>query len=256
MNAAPAGRQLAVVLHDVAPARWEECLRVRDALQAAAGGPLPLTLLVVPRWHGQPEAPAGWLRWLQRQVKQGHELALHGWTHLDEGPPPARWREALLRRHYTAGEGEFAALDFGTASARLAAGRAWAARHGLAMPGFVPPAWLASAESRRAIAAAGFGWTCTLGTLQALPDGPPRRAPALVFSTRAAWRRAASLAWNRALARRARQAPLLRLELHPDDARHPAVCRLWSRLLAEALASRTPVTLGTAAGTPPAIAAA
>lgn len=254
MTAAPA-RTLAVVLHDVAPARWDACRRVLDALDGAAVGPLPLTLLVVPRWHCRGDAPPGYLAWLHHLARCGHELALHGFTHLDQGPPPLHWRERLLRRHYTAGEAEFAALPFDLARARLGAARQWAAARGLAMPGFVPPAWLAGAESRRAIAAAGFEWTCTLTTLQRLPAGLPRRAPALVYSTRSAWRRQASLAWNRALALAARRAPLLRLELHPDDADHAAVRRSWQHLLAEALADgRAPLTLGRAAGTPPAAA--
>lgn len=246
-------RRLAVVLHDVAPARWDACRRVLDTLHATAGTTLPLTLLVVPRWHGRSEAPPPYLRWLHHLQRRGHELALHGLTHHDDGPPPADWQDRLWRRFYTAGEGEFAALDVRAAAARLQEGRRWADTHGFTMPGFVPPAWLAGAASRHAIAGAGFAWTCTRTTLQALPGGAPQPAPALVFSTRAAWRRVASLAWNHTLAWRARQAPLLRLELHPDDADHRAVRALWTRLLAEALATRTPLTLGAAAlGTPPA----
>lgn len=242
-------RRLCVVLHDVAPARWGGCLRVLHAageVAAEAGRALPLTLLVVPRWHGDASTPPAYRRWLQRLHRLGHELALHGLTHRDDGAPPRGWRQTLLRRHYTAGEGEFAALGADEAAQRIAAGRAWAAAQALPVTGFVPPAWLASPAALDAVADAGFAYTATLTRLLALPARRALAAPALVFSTRSAWRRVLSLAWNRARARRHAAAPLLRLELHPDDADHPAVRRCWQRLLREALATRTAVRLADA----------
>jgi predicted deacetylase len=54
---------LCLVLHDVAPARWRACRRVLDAVAAAAAasgqGLPPMTLLVVPQWHGD-ERCAAW----------------------------------------------------------------------------------------------------------------------------------------------------------------------------------------------------
>jgi hypothetical protein len=49
------------------------------------------------------------------------------------------------------------------------------------------------------------------------------------------------------LARRTHQAPLLRLELHPADADHPAVLRCWTQLLSDALRTRVPLQLREAA---------
>lgn len=252
MSAATAPtRHLCVVLHDVAPARWEGCQRVLQRLRAIAhraGVSLPVTLLTVPRLHGDRQVPLRYLAWLHHQVGRGHELALHGFTHRDDGPPPEGWRERLLRRHYTAGEGEFAALPLPAAAGRLAAAREWAQTMGLPMPGFVAPAWLLNAAARQAVAAAGFHYTCTLTRLVALPEWHAMPAPALVFSTRAPWRRAASLAWNTHLAWRARGAPLLRLELHPGDCDHAAVRRCWSHLLQAALEEgRVPLGLSQAA---------
>lgn len=256
-----ADRTLAIQLHDVAPARWEGCSRVLRVLRALAqdhGAPLPATLLVVPRWHANPATPDAWLRWLHRQRERGHGLAIHGFTHHDDGPPPRGWTDRLRREAWTAGEGEFAALDYRSAAARLAAARAWAARHGLPADGFVPPGWLLGDDARRAVADAGFDHLCTFRTLQVLPDGPALATPALMFSTRARWRRTLSCGWNPWLARRARQAPLLRLDLHPDDADHADVRRCWTRLVRDALQTRQPVLLADAAaalraGTPPAL---
>lgn len=240
-----------VVLHDVSPARWEGCLRVLSTLRRCArdaGVTLPLTLLVVPRMHGDDALPPRYLRWLRGMADAGHELVLHGLTHRDEGPPPRGLGDYLLRRHYTAGEGEFAALSHAEAAARLREGRSWARNHQLPMEGFVAPAWLLSPPGLQAVVDAGFRHTCTLNEVIALPQQRALRAPSLVFSTRAAWRRGLSLAWNTLLARRAREAPLLRLELHPGDGDHHAVVRCWTGLLADALRTRTPVRLGEAAG--------
>jgi uncharacterized protein len=51
------------------------------------------------------------------------------------------------------------------------------------------------------------------------------RSRSLVWSTRANWRAVMSLAWNRGLATKIAQAPLIRMAIHPPDIRHPAVWR-------------------------------
>jgi predicted deacetylase len=247
---APARGHLCVVMHDVAPRRWQACLRViervREVAQAAGAPPPPLSLLVVPQLHGDERLPRNYLRWLHEMRDQGHELVLHGWQHRDDAPRRGLWQR-VVRGHYTAGEGEFSALPYVEAQRRVALGQAWAAAHALPMRGFVAPAWLMNAPARRAVADAGFDYTCTLNRLIALPSGCELRARSLVFSTRSAWRRVASVVWNRWLARQERHAPLMRLELHPDDASHDRVLACWQRVLANALAQRRPVRLADAA---------
>jgi len=245
-----AARDLCVVLHDVAPSRWAGCQRVLAELEDCAreaGVTLPLTLLVVPHMHGDTSLPPAYLRWLYAQAGAGHELALHGLTHRDEGPPIRGLREYLVRRHYTADEGEFAALTEAQAGERLREGRAWARALGLQMDGFVAPAWLMGRASLKAVANAGFSHTCTLTQVIALPQRRALPTPSLVFSTRSRWRRRLSLAWNRHLARRSRDARLLRLDLHPTDADHADVLHCWRGLLMDALRERVPVRLGEAA---------
>jgi hypothetical protein len=218
-----------------------------DGCAREAGIALPLTLLVVPRMHGDAALPAPYLRWLYAQAAAGHELALHGLTHRDEGPPSRGLRELLLRRVYTASEGEFAALTEVQAAGRLREGRAWARALGLEMDGFVAPAWLLSRPALKAVALAGFTHTCALTQVIALPQRQALASPSLVFSTRSGWRRRVSLAWNTHLARRSRDARLLRLDLHPGDADQPDVLRCWRGLLLDALRERVPVRLGEAA---------
>lgn len=237
--------QLCVVLHDVTPAHWDACVALLGELlqvSRAAGVSLPVTLLVVPRHHGVP-SDGRFAAWLRLQARHGHELALHGHTHLDDGPPPRGLVARLLRRVYTAGEGEFAALDRPEAARRLALGQAWARAHQLPMAGFVAPAWLMSHSALDAVEAAGFDHTATLTRVIALPGRQALAARSLVFSTRSAWRRQLSLWWNGWLARRLQRAPVMRLELHPADIAHPAIRRCWTRILAEALRQRQPARL-------------
>ncbi|HEX5686236.1 MAG TPA: polysaccharide deacetylase family protein [Ideonella sp.] len=231
------GRALTVVLHDVSPATWPACLRVMTAVRRVArreGKRLPMTLLVVPAMHGEPATPA-FVRSLRYLVGHGHELALHGLTHSDDAPPRSSWLDHVRRRWYTDGEGEFSALDRSEATRRLALGRAWATLLRLPMRGFVAPAWLLSEASWEAVESAGFAYTCTLNEVVALPGRQGLHARSVVFSTRSAWRRLASVVWNTLLAGWQQRAPLLRLELHPHDADHAAVLRCWSRILARAL---------------------
>jgi len=261
--AVPQAGHVCVVLHDVAPARWGGCTRVLSQLRgvaADAGVDLPVTLLVVPMMHGAAGASQHYLRWLHRQADLGHELALHGLTHRDEGAPPAGWLDRLRRGVYTAGEGEFAALTHAQAAERLGRGLAWARQQQLHMPGFVAPAWLMNEAAWQAVTEAGFTWTATLDRVVTLPARQALKAQSLVFSTRSAWRRGLSLLWNSALGwqQHMRNAPLMRLELHPDDGDHPAIRRCWQGLLQRALQDRQPLRLGEAAarahatGTPPA----
>lgn len=243
-------RSLCVVLHDVAAPTQPACERVVAAVAEAAGGiDVPLTLLVVPRYHCQPSTP-DFERWLDGRRRAGDELSLHGWTHLDEGEPDG-WRDRLRRRHYTRGEGEFWALSKEEAEARIAAGRAWLADRGWTAHGFVAPAWLLGPGAWQALRAdgAGFAYTSTLGAVHRLPHGPSVKSQSVVYSTSSAWRRLTSLAWNAAVAARERANPLLRLELHPRDADFPAVRRSWQALLADALRDgRRPRTVAQALG--------
>ena len=129
---------------------------------------------------------------------------------------------------------------------RLALARAWARALQLPVQGFVAPAWLLSAAAWRAVEAAGFAYTCTLTELVAWPGRRRLHSRSIVFSTRSRWRRVLSIAWNTLLARALARTPLLRLELHPADADHPAVRRCWTRILARALGEqhRKPLRLG------------
>jgi predicted deacetylase len=214
---------LAVVLHDVAAGTQAACERLIAAVHEVAD--VPLTLLAVPRYHCAPST-RDFIDWLDDRYVRGDEVALHGYTHQDDGVP-AGFVDHLRRRHYTRGEGEFADLPPTEAARRITAGVRWFSRQGLVLRGFVAPAWLMSPGTWEALRCADLAYTCTLRRFVLLPERHAFASRGIVYSTSTAWRRNVSLAWNAAVAATLRHNPLLRLELHPHDADHPAIRRSW-----------------------------
>jgi predicted deacetylase len=238
---------MSVTVHDVAPATQARCQELIARLERIA--PMALTLLVVPYYQGRP-SNAAFERWLGERLQRGDELALHGLTHCDDGAPPEGWLDHAKRRWYTAGEGEFAALDIADATRRLNAGRRWFASRRWPLRGFVAPAWLLGDAAWRALHNQPCRYTCTRTALHVLPHGAMGAAPralqarSIVYSTRAPWRRWVSLPWNAALAHGERRRPWMRFELHPTDVEHADVCTAALRLVAHSLEQgRAPLTL-------------
>lgn len=237
---APETRWLLVSLHDVAAVTWPQCQRVLAAISEVAD--VPLTLLLVPAYHGHCSAQPAFEAEISRLAARGHELALHGYFHTD-GQLPDGWVDWFRRRVYTAGEGEFAALSQREAAERLFLGRRWFAANGWALAGFVPPAWLMGPGAWQALRADGrFEYTSTLGGLHLLRQGRMLPAPACTYSVRSGWRRAMSLAFNGTLRPLLDQAPVMRLALHPHDADHPRIRRSWQAQLERLLRHRRPST--------------
>jgi predicted deacetylase len=220
----------AVSLHDVAPDTWPACARLLELVEPFGA---PVTLLVTPHFHGRcriDEDPA-FVRALRRRVARGDEIALHGYFHLDDGTPPATVGDWFRRRVITASEGEFAAIGAADARRRLADGTRLLARQGLSAKGFVAPAWLLGGGARTALTETSLAYTSTRDELYALPSFEAVRAPSLVYSTRASWRRAASRHWNRRRLARLAAEPRVRVALHPADAAYPEVLQEWTDLL-------------------------
>jgi len=235
-------RHVCVVLHDVAPATWPQCARILDLLDTL--GAAPVTLLVVPYFHGHgriDQTPA-FARAIEARLRRGDELALHGYEHRDTAPPPRSPADWLRRRLLTAGEGEFAALTEVQAHEKLACGLDAFGRLGWPLAGFVPPAWLASTGARAALRRSGLQYTSTHAALIALADGRRFAAPCLTASPRAAWRRVASRMWLPAALVSTQAARVVRVGLHPVDALHDDIMICWRHVLARLLAQREAIT--------------
>jgi predicted deacetylase len=233
-------RLLCVSIHDVAPPTWNECERLLRAIREVAD--IPLTWLVVPRYHGHDQASPVMEEALGELIVQGHELALHGYTHLDTAPLSGGLRSQFLRSVYTTGEGEFAALAQDEARRRIRLGLDWFAERGWPVSGFVPPAWLLGPDAWQAVRESGFAYTTTFSRFHLLRQGRSVVSPSLVYAARNRagrfWSPLAAGAGALLLAR----APVVRLSLHPPDARHPRLLLHAQRLVERLLRHRTAVT--------------
>jgi predicted deacetylase len=231
---------LCVAIHDVAPATWTECLHLLHAVRAVAD--IPLTWLVVPRYHCSPLRSHACESTLEKLMGQGHELVLHGYTHLDPAPVHGFGAGRLLRTVYTQREGEFSRIGRDEARRRLELGLRWFRERGWPVTGFVAPAWLLGQDSWLALEEQLFTYTTTYARIHLLRLARSQRAPALVYAARNAGGRLLSPPLASGMAALARGAPLVRLALHPRDAHHPALVRHAQGLIERLLLSRTAMT--------------
>lgn len=237
-----------LVLHDVAPETWpdyRDFVAEVDALcQARLNRPCPITWLVVPDFHHRSalEDSPQFIALLDSRRQQGDELALHGFHHCDDAPAPRTPRDYVMRRVLT-WEGEFYPLDETEARRRLLEGAALFKRLGWPLDGFVAPAWLMSDGTRQALKHLDFRYTSDPQHLYRLPDFKEIDAPGLVWSARSAPRRLMSQWVTQRKLSRERQAPVLRLGLHPVDMRHERSRRYWLTLVERLLdEGRLPMT--------------
>jgi predicted deacetylase len=233
---------LLLVLHDVAPQTWADYQPFVEAVDAL--GTVPMTWLVVPDFHkhNDLEAHPEFRRVLDERLAQGDELALHGYFHCDDGPMASNPRDWFMRRIYTH-EGEFYSLSREEALARLHAGIDVFHRYNWPLHGFVAPAWLMSEGTRQALRQLPLGYTSDAQHLYRLPDFSAIDAPGLVWSARSAWRRGLSKLVSDQREHQWRQAPVIRLGLHPVDMRHEFSRGYWLQTLKRLLAEgRVPMT--------------
>ncbi|WP_336355290.1 polysaccharide deacetylase family protein [Pseudomonas granadensis] len=235
-------RAVLLVLHDVAPETWADYQPFVEAVDDM--GAVPMTWLVVPDFHRRNalDAHPAFRRLLDKRLAQGDELALHGYYHDDQEPNPTTPREWFMRRIYTH-EGEFYRLSRKAALSRLHAGLEVFQRHDWPVHGFVAPAWLMSDGTRQALRELPLQYTSDPQHIYRLPDFTAIDAPGLVWSARSAWRRGLSKVLSDQREQRWRQAPVIRLGLHPVDMRHPFSRTYWLQTLERLLADeREPLT--------------
>lgn len=231
---------LCVAIHDAAPATWPECLHLLHAIQAVAD--IPISWLVVPRYHSSTKRSPAFEATLGRLAGQGHELVLHGYTHLDTGPLAGSLGSRFMRTIYTEREGEFSAIDAAEARRRIELGLAWFAERGWPVSGFVAPAWLLGRQAWPLLADYAFKYTTTYSRFHLLQPARSLLAPALVYAARNRLGRAVSPPLAGLMAALSGGAPLVRLALHPRDARHPALVHHAQHLVERLLHSREALT--------------
>ena len=231
---------LCVAIHDVAPATWSECLQLLHAIRAVAD--IPLTWLVVPRYHGSALRSLACEAALERLLGEGHELVLHGYTHMDTARLDGSLRGRFLRTVYSEREGEFAALGAAEARRRIELGLAWFGERGWPLSGFVAPAWLLGRRAWPLLAEYRFTYTTTFSRFHLLQPASSVLAPALVYTARNRLGRYVSPRLDTLAAAVSALAPLVRLALHPRDAHYPALVRHAQRLVERLLGAREAMT--------------
>ena len=233
---------LVVSIHDVSPLTCVQTQKILTDLSQIGLG--VTSLLVIPDHHrsGLISKNPDFRTWIQSKVNEGHEPVLHGYYHLREKSAGDGLGKRLVTESYTAGEGEFYDISREKASHRLQAGLKAFEECGLKTTGFIAPAWLLGEEAEEAVRSAGFQYTTRIGSVSDYSTSKVHEARSLVWSVRAGWRRWCSLAWNAALFGALRNAPLLRIGIHPPDWEHSRIRSQILRLTRSALAARHGMT--------------
>lgn len=215
-------KYLVVSFHDLAPPCQDLC---NEFIETLRGLGIPrVSLLVVPKWHDGPwmTRDSRFTDWLLTQAEAGHEIVLHGLTHLG-GPVRGGLIAHAVARIYTAREGEFYQISYDEANHRISQGLDLFRRAGLPVEGFTAPAWLLSDNARQALKDLNLLYTTTWGTIEVLPVRRIYRAPVLAFSSRSRLRRWISRLWIPVWFQLNRNASILRLAVHPIDLKYSAV---------------------------------
>jgi predicted deacetylase len=201
-----------VAIHDVEPATFERCARLREWLDSR--GIERATLLVIPAADRHPfynRAPH-LAEWLAARVHAGDAIAQHGFRHRQlrpAGPP----RQALARWQ-GAGAAEFVGLDRQETLAAVTAGRRLLRLGGIEPAGFVAPGYAYTRALRRTLAVT-FDWWADMRGVWTADGRRSAAAPAVMLGGSNVAKRVLSpwvVRTGGALA-----GPLLRLDIHPAD---------------------------------------
>ena len=166
-------------LHDVASATAEPSRRWMDLFENRG---MRVSILVVPGpWRGAGPLDLDWplCAWLRSRQATGHDIAQHGWSHVEPDTTNRGLAARTAGRLAARGCAEFWHLDRAEADRRLALGRAVMTAAGLDAAGFVAPGWLTSPEARAAVAAAGFRFITSHTTVSDLTSGRDWTCPVL-----------------------------------------------------------------------------
>lgn len=210
---------LTVSVHDVAPStaaasrRWVEDLERRGVVA---------TLLVVPGPWSKPalHQDRRLVAWLRQAAANGHEIALHGWTHRADTPHPnpvSRVVGEVVAR----GAAEFWSLDRNQARHRLRLGLDALEAFGFRPTGFTPPGWLASSGTLAALRELGLRYTTSHLGVADLRLDLRQRVPVVCHRPGGRGEKAGARLLVRTTARRARQGRAVRVALHPSDRGSP-----------------------------------
>jgi predicted deacetylase len=232
-------RLLLASIHDVSPRFEAEIDRLAELLHPYVGE--RMAMLVVPNHWGEAPLIAGspFATRLRNWADRGIEMFLHGYFHRD-GTRHVGGTDRLKARFMTANEGEFMALSREEAAKRISDGRKLVEDVvGKPVAGFIAPAWLYGPGALEAVADAGFPLAEDHFRVWAPATGEQlARGPVITWASRTKMRLASSLAAAGALRRVSPD--VLRIGVHPPDARHPILVRSIGKTFAVAAKKRRP----------------
>ena len=232
-------RSVLVSVHDVSPAHEERVRLIMSFLSNL--GVSQGALLIIPNYRRRwlcTDHPA-WCQFITGCSKQGWELVLHGYSHLDEGPRNTLgWLDRFKAQHLTAGEGEFLTIGEVEAAARIERGRAILKQAFALSPiGFVPPAWLCSAPALKALKESGLRFSENHLFIQDLQYNRKIFSPAVTWASRTPMRKQLSIVWARVTTPLYRPLNTLRVALHPGDFEHPSLVESIRQMLSQLMSS-------------------
>jgi uncharacterized protein len=237
---------IAVALHDIEPATFERCARIRDWLDDH--GVDRVTLLVIPArdLHPLGERSPEMIEWLAERRRRGDSIAQHGFQH-QQLRRPGLARRVLRPTRPRQRSAEFVGLDCTETRRAVEAGWRVLKLAGVEPDGFVAPAYVYTRALRTTLAARGtlsmgFRWWAGLLRLHSARRTEPRQllAPAWDLGGEGAMRRALSPSLIRAGG--LFQGEHLRLDLHPSDLERPRHMMALERVLSRAGSRRTAIT--------------
>ncbi len=214
-----------VSIHDVSPA-WRD--EVELALEAAHAHGVKPALLVVPNFHGRASLAdhPDYCDRLRELQADGHEIYLHGYYHQARtweaasggggNGPMARARHAFAQKVVSGGEAEFSDVSHGEALQRLDDGERMLRDAGLAIQGFVAPAWSMPAWVHTLLCERGYAFTEDHTRVYDPANKRSRASVVLNYASRTPGRLLSSVAWCR-IARPARRVLPARIAIHPAD---------------------------------------
>ena len=223
-----------VSIHDVSPA-WQD--EVELALEAAHAHRVKPALLVVPDFHGRAslaDHPAYCDRLRELQA-DGHEIYLHGYYHQartwaevsaasagdarTSSGTVARAKHVFAQTVVSGGEAEFSDVSHDEALRRLDEGERMLRDVGLAIQGFVAPAWSMPAWVHALLADRGYSFTEDHTRVYDPAKKRSRASVVLNYASRTPGRLLSSVAWCR-IARPARRLLPARIAIHPADMKY------------------------------------
>jgi uncharacterized protein len=213
-------KHLIVSLHDLHRRSFPDVSRQKQLL--SDWGVETASVLVVPEYHHDRKSIELYPRLIEQLCHwqdKGYELVPHGFYH-DRYGMRTRLKDLFMTRFYTNNEAEFLDLPIAEAEARVKRGRNMFSRFGWNTYGFIAPGWLMSPRLPEALRRLGYLYTNTLTEIIPLhgeKPAPSESTQSLCYSTRARWRRHASLLWNQRLFSQLRKTSVIRLSLHPRD---------------------------------------